>query len=146
MAKPAATESNRRRRKSHKSLDPFIDEALRIRERAYAPYSRFQVGAALVGESGRVYLGCNVENSAYGLALCAERAAVAAAVGQGETKFQGLVIATPSDPPSPPCGMCRQTLAEFAADLPIVLVNDRGARVDTTLAELFPRSFTREYL
>ena len=146
MAKSDSPERPRRRRAGHKELDPFIPEALRVREHAYAPYSNFKVGAALVGESGKVYHGCNVENSSYGLCVCAERSAVARAVADGERRFKGIVIATQSEPPSPPCGMCRQTLVEFAADLPVVLVNDKGARVETSLDELFPMSFTNDYL
>lgn len=127
-------------------LDALVPQALEVRLHAYAPYSNFKVGAALLGDSGRVYLGCNVENSSYGLCVCAERSAVARAVADGERSFRGIVIATQSDTPSPPCGMCRQTLAEFARHMPVVLVNDKGGRIDTSLDELFPMSFTPDYL
>ena len=146
MAKTDSGTPNRRRRKGHAELTALIEEALRVRENAYAPYSNFKVGAALVGASGKVYHGCNVENSSYGLCVCAERSAIARAVADGERSFTGVVVATQSEPPSPPCGMCRQTLAEFAHDLPVVLVNNKGARVDTSLDELFPMSFTNDYL
>lgn len=146
MPKRAPQRSRPRASKAHQAIEGHIDEALRARQRAYAPYSRFKVGAVLIGESGRTYLGCNVENSSYGLCLCAERSAIARAVGDGEKRFKGVVIATQSEPPSPPCGMCRQSLAEFASDLPVILVNHKGERVDTTLAELLPLSFTRIYL
>lgn len=127
-------------------LDALVAQALEVRQHAYAPYSNFKVGAALLGESGRVYLGCNVENSSYGLCVCAERNAVARAVADGERSFRGIVIATQSERPSPPCGMCRQTLAEFARHLPVVLVNEKGDRIDTSMDELFPMSFTPDYL
>lgn len=136
----------RRRTSAHKELEPLVEQALKVREHAYAPYSKFFVGSALLGESGRVYLGCNVENSSYGLCVCAERSAVARAITDGEQRFKGIVVATQSEPPSPPCGMCRQTLAEFALHMPVLLVNPQGSRVETSLDELFPMSFTNEYL
>lgn len=127
-------------------FDALIAAALDQRQRAYAPYSRFQVGAALLTEGGVVYTGCNVENASYGLCLCAERSAIAAAVAAGERRLVAIAVATGSSPPSPPCGLCRQTLAEFADDLPIALVNPQGERIDTTLAALFPMGFTRALL
>ena len=127
-------------------LEALIPDALAARGRAYAPYSHFLVGAALLGANGKVYTGCNVENATYGLCICAERTAIVQAVNAGEQKFAGIVIATSSSPPSPPCGMCRQFLAEFATDLPILLVNDIGERLHVTLAEIFPHSFTRAFL
>lgn len=136
----------RRSRQPPSDLEPLVEQALKVREHAYAPYSNFKVGSALLGESGRVYLGCNVENSSYGLCVCAERSAVARAVAEGERRFKGIVVATQSSPPSPPCGMCRQTLVEFAQHMPIVLVNEKGERVDSSLDELFPMSFTNDYL
>jgi cytidine deaminase len=137
---------SRRRKSGPRELDALVEKALEVRNHAYAPYSNFKVGSALLGESGKVYVGCNVENSSYGLCVCAERGAIARAVSDGERKFKGIVIATQSETPSPPCGMCRQTLAEFAHDMPVLLVNDKGARIETSLDELFPMSFTNDYL
>lgn len=127
-------------------LESLVKAALEARQRAYAPYSNFLVGAALLGRSGKVYLGCNVENASYGLCVCAERTALVSAVAAGEREFTGLAVATSSSPPCPPCGLCRQSLAEFAADLPIVLVNASGERSETTLAAIFPQSFTQSFL
>lgn len=127
------------------ALDALVAPALAARKQAYAPYSHFLVGAALQGASGRIYVGCNVENSSYGLCLCAERGAIAAAVAAGERAFSGLVVTSGSVPPAPPCGMCRQVLAEFARDLPILLVNEQGARVRTSVAELLPMTFTKDF-
>lgn len=127
-------------------LEELVPQAHLVRENAYAPYSRFKVGAVLLGESGRVYAGCNVENASYGLCLCAERSAVAQAVALGERRFRGIVIATQSEPPSPPCGLCRQTLVEFARRLPVLLVSASGTRVRTSLDELLPMSFTQDNL
>lgn len=125
-----------------KDEDALVEIALRARERAYAPYSRFLVGAALRCEDGSVIEGCNVENASYGLCVCAERNAVGSAVAAGRRSFTAIAIATSSEPPSPPCGMCRQVLAEHADDLPIILVNTRGDRVRTTLKKIFPGTFT----
>ena len=124
----------------------LIRTALAARERAYAPYSSFRVGAALLARSGEVYVGSNVENASYGLCICAERVAVTKAVTAGEKGFLALAVATQSSPPSPCCGMCLQTLVEFADELPIVLINPDGGRVDTALQTLFPASFTRRLL
>jgi cytidine deaminase len=104
------------------------------------------VGAALRTRSGRVYTGCNVENASYGLSVCAERVAAAKAVSEGDREFVALAVVTSSDPPSPPCGACRQFLAEFAADLEIVLANLDGGRQNTRLAALLPRAFRRSFL
>lgn len=115
--------------------------AFAARERAYAPYSRFRVGAALLCADGTVVPGCNVENASYGLCLCAERSAVAGAIAHGHRDFVAIAIATASSPPSPPCGMCRQVLAEFAVDLQIIMTNPAGERVETTAGDLLPGGF-----
>lgn len=116
------------------------------RRRAYAPYSGFKVGAA-VRAAGVIHAGCNVENASYGLTVCAERAAVLAAVAAGARRLDGVAVASGTAPPTPPCGMCLQTLAEFAGPaLPVVLIGARGARVETTLGALLPSAFTRRFL
>jgi cytidine deaminase len=119
-----------------------VQDCLTARGLAYAPYSRFLVGAALLCDDDTVVLGCNVENVSYGLCICAERTAVAAAVSQGKRGFKAIAVSTASSPPSPPCGMCRQVLAEFAPDLPIVMANTSGERLRATLSEIFPGTFT----
>jgi cytidine deaminase len=119
-----------------------LEAAARVaRENAYAPYSRYRVGAALLGDDGQVYAAGNVENGIPALSICAERNAVARAVGSGVTRFRALAVVTASSPPASPCGLCRQTLVEFARDLPILTVNEDGERQRTTLAELFPLPF-----
>jgi cytidine deaminase len=116
------------------------------RRRAYAPYSGFRVGAAVLA-GGAIYSGCNVENASYGLTVCAERVAVAAAIAAGARRIDAIAVASGTDEPTPPCGMCLQTLAEFAGPaLPVRLVGARGGAVDTTLGELLPRAFTKRFL
>src|SRR4029079_7789285 len=117
--------------------------ASRARDRAYAPYSSYQVGAALLAADGRIFAGCNVENASYGLALCAERSAVAQAIAAGQKSFVALVVVTAGPEPGSPCGMCRQTLSEFASDLPIglAIAGDGAPRVMKNLRELFPEAF-----
>ena len=109
------------------SPESLIAEARRVMSHAHAPYSRFPVGAALLGESGRIYLAVNVENASYGLSVCAERSSVFAAVAAGERNFLALAVATDTERPTPPCGACRQVLREFVADIPIHLAGRAGA-------------------
>ncbi len=111
------------------------------RRRAYAPYSGFRVGAA-VRAGGATFPGANVENASYGLTVCAERSAVLAAVLAGHRALEAVAVASATVPPTPPCGMCLQVLAEFAGPgLPVVLAGGRGTRVETTLGALLPRAF-----
>lgn len=124
------------------SLDSLREVALTAMQRAYAPYSDFRVGAVLLGKDGSVFAGCNVENSAYPAGICAERAALAAAVTGGVRQFELLVIATEADDATPPCGMCRQALVEFAPRLTIVSYTKHGGEARWELATLLPHPFT----
>ena len=118
-----------------------------MRKRAYAPYSKYTVGAALVGQSGRVYLGCNVENASYGLCLCAERNAVGQAIAAGEKKLAMVAISAQGPRPVPPCGMCRQVLAEFMPPEGLVISeNEKRAQATYTIAELLPHAFDHHFL
>lgn len=128
-------------------FDALLKDARAMRKRAYAPYSKFTVGAALLGRSGTVYLGCNVENASYGLAICAERNAVAQAIARGERDFLAIAISGPGQEPVPPCGMCRQTLAEFMSpDAPVVFEDEKRHRARHTVGELLPHAFTPRFL
>ena len=125
--------------------DTLIQAARDARQRAYAPYSAFAVGAALEADDGRIFAGCNVENVSYGLTMCAERVAVGTAVAAGARRLRRAVVVTEADPPAAPCGACRQVLAEFGADLVVEAVG-RAATRRWTMAELLPDAFTREQL
>jgi cytidine deaminase len=124
-----------------KQDDSLREAALRALDNAYAPYSNFRVGAALRTRSGEVVTGCNMENSAYGLAICAETLAVASAVSQGLTEFDEIAIATDDSEPTPPCGACRQVLNEFAPDITISSYTREGREAKWTLRELLPHAF-----
>ncbi len=118
----------------------LVTQAIAVAGRAYAPYSKFQVGAVLVGKDGRTFGGCNVENISFGLTICAERNAVFAAVAAGCREFARIVIVADTEVPASPCGACRQVLAEFNPDLELVLANFRGQSETFRLSELLPRS------
>ena len=118
----------------------LIEAARQAREHAYAPYSRFAVGAALRTKSGQVFTGCNVENLSFGLTICAERVAVGAAVAAGEREFEALAVVADSREPVTPCGACRQVLAEFSLTLPVCSANLEGAVFESSIAELLPRA------
>lgn len=123
-------------------ITALIAHAARYRETAYAPYSRFRVGAAVVAEDERVFFGCNVENASYGLSLCAERAAMATAVAGGARRIVAVVLVTDANPPATPCGACRQWMAEFGRDdMEIVTANVAGCIRRFTLKELLPEAF-----
>jgi cytidine deaminase len=123
--------------------DALVAAARAARRHAHAPYSRFAVGAAVRDERGRVHVGCNVENASYGLTICAERNAVAAAVAAGARAVRAVAVVTPTRPPGSPCGACRQVLAEFAgARTRVLMAAPTGEPEATTLGELLPRAFS----
>lgn len=123
-------------------LDRVRAEARTAMSRAYAPYSGFKVGAALLCEDLSVVAGCNVENASYPVGTCAERGALAAAVQRGQRQFTAVVIVTDAIEPTPPCGMCRQALAEFSPDMTVVSRTTSGREARWLLTELLPSPFT----
>lgn len=124
----------------------LIRLALETRQQAYAPYSNFQVGAALLTESGNIFTGCNVENASFGLCICAERSAICQAVARGERKFRTLVVA--ATPLASPCGACRQFISEFGAGISILCVDAENPRqrLHRTIGELLPMAFGGSFL
>jgi cytidine deaminase len=118
------------------------ERAFAAMERAYAPYSNFKVGAALLASDGSIVEGCNVENAAYPAGICAERGAIAAAVARGNRAFEPIVVATEAEEPTPPCGMCRQVLEEFSPTMLVLSVTRGGRAARWTMDELLPQAFT----
>jgi len=128
------------------NLDALIQQTLELREKAYAPYSRFRVGALLLTIDGKTYAGCNIENSSYSLTICAERVALFHAIMEGERDFKLMLIASDSEKYCPPCGACRQVLWELAGDIDIVMINNRGQYKKRSLKKLLPEAFDMKFL
>ena len=127
-------------------MDALLTAALAARQHAFAPYSKFLVGAALEDSEGRIHTGCNVENATYGLTVCAERVAVFKAISEGVRKFRRVAVAADTDELTPPCGACRQILWEFCGDVEVVLVNPREKTETYRMKDLFPKPFDVHYL
>jgi cytidine deaminase len=119
----------------------LIDQARRARERAYAPYSHFRVGAAVLTATGEIFSGCNLENASYGTTICAERVAIFAAVAAGCRDLTALAVIADTPEPAAPCGLCRQVLAEFNPDCPVIMATTAGDWRLTNLNELLPLAF-----
>jgi cytidine deaminase len=126
--------------------DPLIAAAAEARERAFAPYSRFLVGAAIQAEDGTIFAGCNIESASFGLTICAERVALFRGVFEGHRGFKRLAVVTDTPAPTPPCGACRQLLWEFAPDAEVILANLTGTVVRYTVRELIPHGFDASQL
>ena len=108
---------------------------------SYSPYSKFKVGAAVLGGSGKIYAGCNVENASYGLCSCAERTAIFSAIAAGERQIDAVVVYTPTPDPTLPCGACRQVIHEFGPAATVISIGKGRARIETTLETLLPAAF-----
>jgi cytidine deaminase len=128
------------------SEQKLIAEATKARERAYAPYSDFQVGAAVESESGDIYIGCNVESASYGLTVCAERVAIWKGISCGEKRFTRIAVVVDTEELTPPCGVCRQIIWEFCGDVPVILSNLEGKSEIIKMSELLPRAFDSKFL
>ena len=127
--------------------EKLMEESKIARDKAYVPYSKFPVGAALLVEGGTVYHGCNIENSAYSMTNCAERTAFFKAVSEGVRTFKALAVVGDTEGPISPCGACRQVIAEFCdGAMPVYLTNLKGEVLETTVAELLPGAFSKEDL
>jgi cytidine deaminase len=121
--------------------EALLAAARQARVNAHAPYSNFRVGAALRAISGRIFGGCNVENSTYGLTVCAERVAIFKAMSEGERGFNAIAVVTDTETLTPPCGACRQLIWEFCGDVPVILSNLKGKSEILQMRDLFPRPF-----
>jgi cytidine deaminase len=124
----------------------LINAATEARKRAYAPYSNFQVGAAVEAQNGDIYIGCNVESASYGLTVCAERVAIWKGISCGETRFTQIAVVVDTEELTPPCGVCRQIIWEFCGDVPVILSNLQGKTETIQMSELLPRAFDSKFL
>ena len=128
------------------AFDKLVIAAVNARQRAYAPYSDFTVGAAVMSAGGRIFTGCNVENVSFGATVCAERVAMFSAVAAGCRELVAIAVAGPGESPITPCGICLQVMIELAPDAVVVMVGEGGARETSAVAELLPRAFAPEEL
>jgi cytidine deaminase len=128
------------------TIEQLIQEALKIKTAAHAPFSNFKVGAALVTADNRIYRGCNIETSSYGLTICAERVAIFKAVSEGEKEFKSIFIASDSEKFTTPCGACRQVLWELAGNIDVFMINRFGEYQKSSMKELLPFGFDKSFL
>lgn len=128
---------------NNKQKKKLIEDAKKVREFAYAPYSKFKVGAAVLCKDGEIFTGCNVENVSMGLSICAERTAIVKAFSEGCQEITGIVIVTDSNIPSSPCGICRQVFYEFNPEMDVILVNLDGKEIVKKAKDLLPLAFKR---
>ncbi|MBX3295984.1 MAG: cytidine deaminase [Acidobacteria bacterium] len=129
-----------------KSVEKLLAAARECRERAFAPYSGFKVGAAVETEDGTIFAGCNVESASYGLTMCAERVAIFTAVAAGRKRIKRISVVAESDELTAPCGACRQVIWEFGGDIPVLIVNTNGESVERQMSELLPMAFDSSFL
>jgi cytidine deaminase len=149
VKKAAANPSGKQAQKRDAANARLIEAAKRARANAYAPYSKYRVGAAILTKSGKVFSGCNFENASYGACICAERNAVGQMIAAGEREPVACAVVTGGKRPGSPCGICRQVLSEFAKDMSVILISEHGGgetRRDTSLAKLLPDAFEKTNL
>jgi cytidine deaminase len=130
----------------NEDLEKLVEAARNVRERAYAPFSKFKVGAAVLTKSGKVYIGCNIESASYGLTVCAERVAIWKAVSEGEREFTNVAVVADTEELTPPCGVCRQIIWEFCGDVPVTFANLDGKTETVQMKEILPRAFDTKFL
>lgn len=128
------------------TTERLIEEATKVRDNAYAPFSEFKVGAALETEDGSIVVGCNVESASYGLTVCAERVAIWKAISIGKTKVRRIAVVADTEELTPPCGVCRQIIWEFGGDIPVVFANLNGKVETVQMKDLLPRAFDTKFL
>jgi cytidine deaminase len=130
----------------NKDLEKLIESATNSWGKAYAPYSEFKVGAAVLTKGGKVFTGCNIESASYGLTVCAERVAIWKAVSEGEKEFTNIAVVADTQELTPPCGTCRQIIWEFCGDVPVTFANLKGDVETVQMKELLPRAFDTKFL
>ncbi len=128
------------------TAEKLLSAARECRERAFAPFSGFRVGAAVEADDGSIFAGCNVESASYGLTMCAERVAIFSAVAAGRKRIKRISVVAESDELTAPCGACRQVIWEFGGDIPVLIVNTNGESVERQMSELLPMAFDSSYL
>jgi cytidine deaminase len=126
--------------------EKLIKEAERAKKKAYTPYSKFKVGAAVLCTDGKIFTGCNIENASFGLTVCAERVAIFKAISEGSTKFEAIAVIGDTDKPCSPCGACRQVMSEFCEDAPLIMANSKGDVKIKKVKELLPEAFGKNDL
>jgi len=124
----------------------LIKAAADVRKNAYAPFSKFKVGSALLADDGSIVVGCNVESASYGLTVCAERVAIWKAISVGKTKIRRIAVVADTEKLTPPCGACRQIIWEFGGDIPVILANLNGRNETIQMKDLLPRAFDTKFL
>jgi cytidine deaminase len=124
----------------------LVEAAIAVREKAFAPYSNFKVGAAIRTKGGKIYTGCNIENATFSLTICAERTAIFKAISEGENEFVEIAVVADTEELTPPCGPCRQIIWEFCHDIPVIFANLKGKSEIVQMSELLPRAFDTKFL
>lgn len=130
----------------NENYEKLIKVAEKARKRAYAPYSKFKVGAAILSSDGKIFTGCNIENASFGLTVCAERVAILKAISEGSSKFEAIAIVGDTNRPCSPCGACRQVISEFGKDIKIIMYNLKGDIKIKKIDELLPEAFNKNDL
>lgn len=126
--------------------EKLIESAKQVRENAFAPYSKFKVGSAVITKDGKIYTGCNVESASYSATICAERVAISKAVSEGESEFEQIAVVADTENLTPPCGVCRQVIWELCGDIPVTMSNLEGDTETISMKELLPRAFDVSFL
>ena len=129
-----------------KDYEKLIKEAEKARKRAYTPYSKFKVGAAVLSADGKIFTGCNIENASFGMSVCAERVAIFKAISEGSTKFEAIAVIGDTDKPCSPCGACRQVISEFSENILLIMANLKGDVKIKKIRELLPEAFGKKDL
>jgi cytidine deaminase len=129
-----------------KDFSVLVDSAIQARQKAWAPFSKFKIGAAILTKDGKIYTGCNIESASYGLTVCAERVAIWKAISDGQKEFIGIAIVADTEDLTPPCGACRQIIWEFCNDIIVILANLQDQRRTFKASELLPNAFDSKYL